>query len=579
MTTIPAYGKDIRKQIKPRIPRGPVNRTMVMAGAFGALAYATWPDLGADGLDYGFPGISALLAAKLVRQGIGHLLRDYRIRRGVAISTIVSKDHGSARQSTKAERIKRGMHTHEHGELFGLDDEGNPVWRPPNAFLALVVMPPGAGKTSRLVMNSVCHRAMLGYSLIVPDVKAELAVMMARQLRALGKEVWCINLSGQHVDLTGNIEVGLYQPIIDAVYGDAGQRKQAFKLAADYAALHHPMTNEEKNPYFGFGSRRVIIVAILISAHLDPADCTPTAVYRLLTDPVLFLKLCRQMQKFQTVNKDDRVLEDLKRECRNLLHRADKNEENFASFLEGASQKFLTFSPSGVLGDYGAGAIHSLSAIRDRQIIVFIITPLSAIREYADVISLINHNMIAAVKAKPDGHPVHIVGEEALNYRFHDLVSDLETLRQYGVTIDLYVQSRAGLERHYGKAATAAIEAYADIRIFGSLNDHDEAKRVSAMLSETTVRRQDISYQDSVKDLGIATREMGRPLMKPNEVLAMPKNQAWMFVNGLHPVRLTQLSYAQVSPWRDWIDPSPITGTRLHAEPVLHVDYAAKGDA
>ena len=100
-----------------------------------------------------------------------------------------------------------------------------------------------------------------------------------------------------------------------------------------------------------------------------------------------------------------------------------------------------------MLGDYGAGAIHSLSAIRDRQIIVFIITPLSAIREYADVISLINHNMIAAVKAKPDGHPVHIVGEEALNYRFHDLVSDLETLRQYGVTIDLYVQSRAGLER------------------------------------------------------------------------------------------------------------------------------------
>lgn len=560
-------------RVKARIPRPHVNRTMIVACGLFTLSWVSWPGLEGNGLQIGFSVLNAGLSASFVARTINALRRDFRQRLAVAISELPSDDYGSARQSTKEERAARGMDSHEPGELYGLDDDGNPVMRPHNAFLALVTMPPGGGKTSNLVIGSILHRAMLGYSLVIPDVKADLAPMLVRWLRELGKEVWCINPANLHIDRTGNIEVGLYQPIIEAVYAEGDQRQLAMKLAADYAALHHPITNEERNPYFAHGSRRVIVVAILICCYLDPADTTPTAVYRLLADPALLLQLCRKIQKYQNIKGDDRVLEDLKREARNLLHRAAKNEENFASFLEGASQKFLSFAPSGMLGDYGAGAIHALSSIRDRQIIVFIMTPLSAMREFADTISLINHAIVSAVKAKPDGRPLHIVGEEALNYRFADLVSDLETLRQYRVTIDLYIQSQAGLERHYGKTAAAAINAYADIRIYASLNDLTEAKSVSEMLSNATIQRQDISYQDTVKDVGIAGREIARPMMTPDEVLSMPKNQAWMFVNGMHPVRLTMLSYAQVAPWNQWVDPSPITGTRLHTKTVLTINY------
>lgn len=575
MSSIAAYGR-ARKRIRPRIERAPVNRAMVMAGVFGTLSWACLPASGGDLLEYGFSGISGLLAAAVSRQGLANLLRDYRLRYALAVSELETTDHGSARQSTKDERAARGMAVPDHGELFGLDDDGNPVWRPRNAFLTLVEMPPGVGKTSMLVMGSVLHRARLGCSIVVPDVKAELAAMLAPHLLGLGYEVWCLNPAGQRTDLTGNTEIGLYQPLIDALYGDDEERRKAVKIAADFAALHHPMKGDEKQPFFGYGSRRAILVAILLCAYLDPAHCTPTAVYELLTDPAEFLKYCRKIQKHQNLDKEDRVLEVLKREARNLLHRADKNEENFGSFLEGASQKFISFNPSGLLGHYGAGAIHSLGTIRDRQIIVFIVTPLSAMREFGDFISLVNHNIVAAVKGRPDGHPVHIVGEEALNYRFSDLVSDLETLRQLRVTIDLYIQSFAGLEIHYGKAAAAAIESYADIRIYAGLNSFERAKYVSGLLSELTIGRQALSFDATVREIGISNRELGRPMMKTNEVLAMPRNQAWMFVNGLHPVRLTMLSYAQVSPWRDAVGLSPITGTRLHADAVLRVEYPAR---
>jgi type IV secretion system protein VirD4 len=142
------------------------------------------------------------------------------------------------------------------------------------------------------------------------------------------------------------------------------------------------------------------------------------------------------------------------------------------------------------------------------------------------------------------------------------------------VSADFYIQSFAGLERQYGREAAAAIESYSDIRIYAGLNSLARAKHVSDMLAEETIRKQDASYQASVERIGLASREMGRPLMKPDEVLSMERDQGWLFVRGLRPTRLHLINYAEVAPWCDWVGNSPITGTRLRAaRPRLTIDY------
>jgi hypothetical protein len=78
--------------------------------------------------------------------------------------------------------------------------------------------------------------------------------------------------------------------LLDAVYSDTLWR-DAVKIAADYAALQYPINKEEKNPYFAYGSRRAILVALLYLALVDPANCTPTGVYKLLADPQAFRRL------------------------------------------------------------------------------------------------------------------------------------------------------------------------------------------------------------------------------------------------------------------------------------------------
>jgi type IV secretory pathway TraG/TraD family ATPase VirD4 len=563
-----------RPVVRPRVRSGPINRMLILTGGMGWLAWAIWPANGDLLLQLIAAWCAALYALAAGMLALSRLLKDYGLRRDLAIGQVLTIDYGTARQSTAKERAARGMSVSNHGELLGFDDNGRAVWRPMQGPFGLIEMPPGVGKTVNLVVGSILHRAKLGNSVVVPDVKTELAVMLAPALRAMGFEVWCVNPAGRHAELTGETVLNPYQPLIDAVYDEGDARKNAVKIASDYAALHYPSTRDEKNPYFVFGSRRAMVLGMLSNALIDPAGCTPTALYMLITDPEAFLARCEMIvSSLETATPDDPIVAMLKGEARNFLHRAEKNEENFAAFLEGAGQRLLAFNPAGHLGYYGRGAIHNLSSLRERQVILFIMTPLSHMREFSDFTSLLNHNIIGACKATPDGYPIHIVGEEALNYRFHDLVSDLETMRQFGVTADFYIQSFAGLERHYGKEAAAAIESYADIRIYAGLNSYARAKHVSDMLSETTIRKQEVSYGAAAKELSLSSREIGRPLMKPDEVLAMEKDSAWLFVRGLHPVRLRLVNYAQVSPWSDWVAASPITGTRLHGKPLLTVNY------
>lgn len=552
----------------------PINRQFLVASLLAFCACLSWPtpqsDWRSDGLWllFGFGSLS------LVARGARLLLVDYRLRRDLANSEAVTDDHGSAREASWDEIVEARMDKPVSGNFLGLFEGETPVFAPPGTPFSLIEMPPGAGKTVCHVLGSIIHRARLGHSIIVPDPKLELGVMLGRQLKAHGFEVWFANPTNGFAELCGDIELNPYQALVDATYADGERRKDATKIAADYAELHYPTSKEEKNPYFGHGSRRAIVAASLFQALADPGHCTPTDIYRLLADPGRFVKaLSTAKNSLETPIKDDPLIDFLRGEAANLLHRADKNEENFGAFLEGATQRLLPFNQAGRLGGYGRTAIRNIAELRERQVILFIMAPLSHMRDFSLFISLLNHNIIAACKMRPTGHPVHIVGEEALNYQFTDLVSDLETLRGLGVSADFYIQSFHGLIRRYGREAAQAIESYADVKIYAGLNALDRAQHVSSMLSEATIRKQDYSYQAVADSLGVSSRELGRRLMQPNEILTMPRGQSWVFVRGMNPMRLTMAHYGQIAPWRDWVDANPLEGRPLRADRVFTLNY------
>ena len=564
---------------------GPINVTAFATCIAGAGTWAAWPQDGDPWQLSAFAGLLALTTGAAAVKTLALVGHDYRLRRNLARAQIVTSDHGSAREASWDEIVGRGMDKPGSGNFLGLFEGRYPVFAPPKTPFSLVEMPPGGGKTVCYVTGSIFHQAQLihqphgGASLFVPDVKLELAPMTVPGLRRRGFEVWCVNPTEQHLDTCGAVELHPYQAVLDACYAEDDHRQDTIKTAQDLAELHLPETGEEKNLYFRNGSRRCLAFAILSNAVVDPGRCTPTDAFILLNDPQRFVnRLHFVRDHLEGVILDDPVVDFLKSEAANLLHRYEKNEENFGTFLEGATQTLLTFSQGGRLAGYGRHAIHNVQELRDRQIVLFVLSPLSHTRDFAPLVSLLNYNVLAACKSRPVGRRVHVVGEEALNYRIADIVSDLETMRGLGVSADFYIQSFSGLVRKYGKDSAASIDAYADVKIYAGLNSYERAKHVSDMLSEATIRKQDYSSQSVARELNVSSRELGRRLMQPDEILAMPRDQAWVFVKGLRPMRLTMAHYGQVDPWRDWVSDNPIEGGHLSGDPLFRIRYPERTD-
>jgi len=508
------------------------------------------------------------------------MFRDFRLRRNLARAAEASADHGAARQASWSELVSRGMDDPASGNFLGLYEAMAPAFAPPRTPFSMIEMPPGVGKTVNYVIGSILHQARLGKSLFIPDVKCELAPMLAEALRNIGIEVWCINPAGVHKALCGDTPLNLYQSVLDAAYAADAFRQDAIKLAFDLADLHLPenKSGEDRNVYFRNGSRRCIAIAIISQALIDPAHCTPSDVFALLNDPASFQRrLVFLRHELPRLAAADPLVEFLKTESSGLLRLFQDNPENASSFLEGATQRLLTFNQGGRLAGYGRAAMHNIADMRRRQIAVFVMAPLSHARDFAPVVSLLTHSLLDAAKRQPAGHPIHIVGEEALNFRFADLASDMETMRGLKISMDLYIQSFDGLVRKYGREAASAIESYCDIKIYAGLNSLARARHVSDMLAESTIRRQDYSYRADAEDINVSSRELGRRLMTPDEILAMDRDKAWVFVRGLRPLCLSMVDYGRVSPWRWQVANNPLEGSRLSGKPVFSIRYPDDG--
>lgn len=565
--------------IKIKTKTTPINRQLFAASLFGAATWALWPEAGDVWPKQFFFGVSAFGTFVGFAGGLDAIVKDYQLRRNIEQSEQVSDDHGSSDESTWEDILKQHMDDPNSGNLLGLYKGQLPIFAPPKAPFSLIEMPPGAGKTSCYVVGSVLHQAKLGKSIFVADPKQELGPMLIPALRDLGIECWAIDPTGNYADSIGTIELNPYQLLLDAVYADDDSRLDAIKFASDYATLHLPGRPDDKNSYFTRGSQRAIALQILIDALIDPVNCIPTGTYIGLNDPRGFIERLQFVRNNLDIgDPNDPLIIHVKSEAANFLHRAAKNEENFASFLEGATQRLIPFSPGGRLGGYGRTSMHNIAELRERQVALFSMTPLSHIREFSPKTSLLIDNLIAACKRHPTGHLVHIVAEEALNYRFNDLASNLEVMRGLGMTMDIYIQSFAGLERQYGKETAAAIESYCDVRVYAGLNSYARAKHVSDMLSETTLRKQDYAYQAEANEIRISSGEFGRHFRKTNEILAQERGKAWVFVRGMQPMELTMAHFSQVSPWRDWVRPSPGESAPVHGEPYFHIEYKEETD-
>ena len=555
-----------------------VNGSFIASGLLAAGAWYLWPGTNSD-LENGLlAGMCACTSAVSAIGGIRALTKNMRVRKKLIESEAESTQHGSAREATLDEIIARGCSDPNAGAFIGLRNV-QPVFVPKGAPFTLVEGPPGSGKDIHMTVGDILHHSLRGISTFAPDVKCELGPMLAGALREAGVETWCINPTGKHLDICENVEVGLYDALIKAAHSADETRKDAIGIADQIAKLHLPDKDVDKSKlYFIGGSRRLIKIVALSLAIIDPANCNPGSVLLILNDvKQLVARLRSIITHLEPLTNNDGIVADLKSEAKNLLHRFETNPENFGSFLEWATQSLAPYNQAGHLSTYGSTATHDIADLTARPITAIPMTPLSHASEFESFTSIINANLISACKHNPRKQRVHLVCNEMLNYRFTNIASDLETMRGLGMTATFYVQSFSGLVRQYGKESAASINDYCDVKIYFGINSYERAKYVSDMLSEATINSKDYSYKSAPSDVNISSKRHARRLMTPDEIMAMPHNQAWVFIKGIRPFRVDLTHYGHIAPWKDMVADNPLEGTPLSGKTLLEIEYQREG--
>ncbi len=560
---------------KPESANAGVNGSFVIAGLMGISAGYVWPHAAADWTQHAIAWMLAGTSAASAMQGVRLLAKDIRIRKRIIDSEKPGTEHGSAREATLAELEARGMLDPSSGSFIGMAN-GRAIFMPPDAPFGLIEAPPGSGKDIGYVVGDISHHAMMRHAVFAPDVKLELGPMLADGLRKAGIEVWCVNPTGQFEDQCGNVELGLYQALIDAVHGDNNQRKDAIGIAKSLSTLHLPDDSVDKSKlYFVGGTRRCLMVPPLLYALIDPTRCHPTSSFEVLSDPDRFQRLLETiMRELEPLGPDDKIVEYLKSEAANLLHRAKTNPENFGSFLEWATQVLATYNQAGHLAEYGKNSTQKIDALTERPITLFVMSPQSHAKDFEAYTSILNANLFTAIKRNPRKMRVHFVLNEFLNYHVANIASELELMRGLGATMNFYIQSFAGLVRRYGRETAAAIGDYCDVKIYAGLNSYDRAKHLSDLLSDTTIASKDYSYKSKPDEVNVSSKRHARRLMTTDEILAMPRDEAWVCVKGLRPFRVKITHYGHVSPWRDaLVGTNPLEGAPLKGKKLVEIDY------
>lgn len=514
-----------------------------------------------------------LLFIKLLFRGLKHLMimRHQKVLK--AKSQTVTDNFGKAGWAKEKEIEKAGLFNPNNGIPIGLFN-GRPMFYSPTH--ALAVCPAGSGKTISIAIPSRCHgfRIQTGEntsdiaSCVIADLKGELALQTKRVTTELhGQDAFFLN-PDKLFGLPSH-RINPLQIIIDDL-ADERLHKYALADAKELALQAHPEPpeGEDKNTFFRNGTRSILITIILWLASTKPKKCTLPNLFKIISDRNKFHKELKHATKSKALSGDIALM------ATGLLNTP---EDQLDDFRTGALQSLDTFAPSGPLAESVSTSDFSFEVLKQKSTAVYIMARYDRKDAYAPWIGLVTNLAIKSLIRAGGNIPVHLLLDEATNFKLPSLANDLTALRGYGLRAHIICQAKSELVRVYGKNATETFYSQTDLKQFFGVTSYAEAKEISDMLGQYTIKTENFGGGktpfDQMKD-GIS--ETGRPLLRAEEILRLKSNQQIIFIDkdGLPPILSDRFTYNSASPWYEWVDKNTIEGGKLPKNIVTHINYS-----
>ena len=429
--------------------------------------------------------------------------------------------HGSARFAT--DREARPL-ARDDGLLIGRDRKSGKLLRYAGPAHLLTIAPTRTGKGVGTIIPN-----LLDYpgSVICIDPKGENARITARHRARFGP-VHVLDPFG----VTG-IGAAAFNPLDRIDPGGLDLADDCMTLAD---ALVYDAPGEAGEAHWNEEAKALISGLILSIVTSEPAPTRTLAALRdrLTLAPAAFTAQLEamQVQGGLAARAANRHLGKSDREAAGVLSAAQRHTH----FLDSPRM-------TAVLGT----SDFSFADVKARAITVYLVLPPDRLATYARWLRLMlaqGLTDLARAPASPARPVLFLLDEFAALGRLEPVERAMGLMAGYGIQLWPILQDVHQLRALYERRAGTFLSNAGVLQVFG-VNDHDSAKLVSDLLGQETVVFETMSRAIDAEETGISfgAQHVGRPLLTPDEVRALPGELELLFLAGQRPIVAAKLRY------------------------------------
>ena len=407
----------------------------------------------------------------------------------------------------------------------------------------LVVAPPGRGKgVSFSIPNAMSYRG----SMVIFDPKCEIFEHSARiRAERFGHRIIRLDpakLSGANADSINPMD--LIEPDTD----------ETLERCADLADALIKEDERTSDVHWVESAHLVLKVAISFVAHYaQPHERNLQAVCDILASQERFQKVLEVMANSHYCSGM------LARTALGASHYRDK-ELNSVMTTVNRSLAYLA-SPQMIAAT--AKTTFDFEGLRNGRTTVYVILPEHQLRTQAGYLRMVLSSLIRAATRRGPGESnplVFLIEESGFIGRIQILENAVNLLRGYGIRLILVFQSLAQIKASFGE--DSHLTDSMDTQIFFGINDIETAEEaVSKRIGDATIRTFSRNWgwsrtfsaqggvggpvqpgSDSINSGG-SSSENARRLIKAEEIIRMPEDEAIVLHRSLPPIRAKRVFY------------------------------------
>jgi type IV secretion system protein VirD4 len=235
------------------------------------------------------------------------------------------------------------------------------------------------------------------------------------------------------------------------------------------------------------------------------------------------------------------------------------------SFITGAQQALMGYAKATrAFGKLNSSTFRFADLKRPDQVTsVAIIADPVRMEAQKTAIALVQWCALQEMKRSPHTEvPVHVIADEATNFKIAGLDSLLTWGRGYGLRLMVIIQDLAAFRKTYGKDATDTLLSETEIKLFlPSQRNPETIELIEKSLSQEAVMMQSHGTRPEASDYFAASgniSEDSKPLMYGNEIREM--DQGMLFIRRNKPALVDIVPVAAIDPLKDMLAINPFHG-------------------